>query len=116
MLIVLAAGASGSAGSWSIPKGIPNQSESLEDAARRETLEEIGVTAPDELVSLGAVVYKNKKKRVYCFAGEVAETVRPYCASWETKDVGFFSPDEAREKLHMAQREFVGRLLAVLEC
>ena len=32
---------------WSIPKGLPDEGESLEVAARRETLEEAGVEAGD---------------------------------------------------------------------
>ncbi len=56
---------------WSIPKGKPDEGESLEDAARRETLEETGVTA-GPLVTLGFIDYTKSSKRVHAFAGPPA--------------------------------------------
>ena len=43
--------------------------ESLEEAARRETLEETGLVAGD-LIPLGSIVYTKSRKRVHGFAGE----------------------------------------------
>src|SRR5262245_3792411 len=66
---------------WSIPKGVPDEGESLEAAARRETWEETGIT-PGELVVLGSVKYQKSGKTVHCFAGP-APAMEPICASWE---------------------------------
>ncbi len=72
---------------WSIPKGKPDEGESLEDAARRETLEETGVTA-GSLVPLGFIDYTKSSKRVHAFAGLPAAGT-PGCASWEVDQVEF---------------------------
>jgi predicted NUDIX family NTP pyrophosphohydrolase len=97
---------------WSIPKGVPDEGESLEAAARRETLEETGVVA-GELVPLGFVRYAKSGKRVHAFAGPCAEGT-PHCASWEV-DAALFAPiDKAREALHPDQRAFLDRLEKLL--
>ena len=54
---------------WSIPKGLPDEGETLESAARRETLEETGVVAGD-LVPLGSICYVKSRKEVHGFAGK----------------------------------------------
>lgn len=55
---------------WSIPKGLPNDGESLVDAARREFAEELGHPVPDgELVELGEV-RQSGGKRVVAWAIE----------------------------------------------
>ena len=53
---------------WSIPKGLPDPDESLEQAARRETREETGIEA-GALEPLGMVVYRKNGKHVHAFAG-----------------------------------------------
>jgi predicted NUDIX family NTP pyrophosphohydrolase len=97
---------------WSIPKGLPDEGESWEDAARRETLEETGITA-GSLVSLGAIDYTKSKKRVHAFAGEPASG-SPHCASWEVDRVEFVSIAKARELLHADQLPLLDRLEAML--
>jgi predicted NUDIX family NTP pyrophosphohydrolase len=67
---------------WSIPKGVLDEDEELEAAARRETLEEPGMTA-GELVPLGSIDYRRSRKRVHCFAGEAPGDAEPRIASWE---------------------------------
>src|ERR1700716_2820534 len=67
---------------WSIPKGLPDEGEVLEAAARRETLEEAGVEC-DALVPLDSIDYRKSGKRIHCFAGAAADDVAPRCASWE---------------------------------
>ena len=109
VLIVHAAGYKYGAGTWSIPKGLPEPGEDLETAARRETLEETGVVAPDHLIPLGFVTHRSGK-RVYGFAGEVGGDVLPRCASWEVDAVGFFALKEAVDKLNPAQRGFMRAL------
>jgi len=84
----------------------------LEEAARRETLEEAGVEA-GELVSLGSVRYSKSGKQVHAFAGEWSGD-EPSCASWEVDLAEFVPLDEARERLHPDQREFLDRLRTLL--
>jgi predicted NUDIX family NTP pyrophosphohydrolase len=95
---------------WSIPKGVPDAGETLEDAARRETLEETGVVA-GELEPLGFIDYTKSRKRIHCFAGVVDADVVPRCASWEVDRAEFVSTDAARELLHPDQHPFIDRLL-----
>ncbi len=93
---------------WSIPKGLPDEGESLEAAARRETLEETGVT-PGRLEPLGSIAYTKSKKQVHAFAGRVAFG-SPHCASWEVDRAEFVPIDRARDLLHPDQRPFLDRL------
>jgi predicted NUDIX family NTP pyrophosphohydrolase len=93
---------------WSIPKGEPDDGEELEDAARRETSEETGVTA-GELFSLGEVVYQKTRKRIYCFAGPAPTDAQPLCASWEIDCAEFVPLEEARRRIHPDQAPFLDR-------
>jgi predicted NUDIX family NTP pyrophosphohydrolase len=99
---------------WSIPKGSPEPSESMEEAARRETLEETGVVA-GSLVSLGFVEYTKSRKRVHGFAGEAPIDAKPWCASWEVDQSIFVAIDKAKELIHKDQAQFLKRLLALLD-
>jgi len=100
---------------WSIPKGVPNKGETdMEQTARRETLEEVGIT-PGELVHLGYIEYKKSYKDVHCFAGPAPADAVPRLTSWEIDQARFVSIDEARRLLHPDQVPFLDRLLAHLE-
>lgn len=100
---------------WSIPKGIPDDGETdLEQTARRETQEEVGIEA-GVLVPLGFIEYKKSHKDVYCFAGPAPEDAAPRPTSWEIDQARFVSIDEARQLLHPDQVPFLDRLLAHLE-
>src|SRR6516225_4523334 len=99
---------------WSIPKGVPEKSESLEDAARRETLEETGVKAKD-LRSLGHVDYRKSRKRVHCFYGPAPRDADPSCASWEVDRAEFISFEKAKKEIHQDQAELLKRLELVLK-
>ena len=99
---------------WSIPKGLPDAGESIEQAARRETLEETGIVAPDELIDLGFVDYTKSRKRVFAFAGAAPVDAEPRCASWEVDRAEFVPADRARELLHDDQAAFVELLLEAL--
>jgi predicted NUDIX family NTP pyrophosphohydrolase len=96
---------------WSIPKGLPDAGESLEAAARRETLEEAGVAAPAALELLGAIEYKKSRKRVHCFTGRAAADAAPSVASWEVAQARFVPVAEAKALLHPDQRVFVEMLV-----
>ena len=94
---------------WSIPKGLPNEGESLEEAARRETLEETGVEAGD-LLELGFIDYTKSRKRVHGFAGRAPTDASPRCASWEVDRCEFVVIERALELIHPDQRELLIRL------
>lgn len=113
MLIVRPSGPAARWG-WSIPKGLPDEGEPLEAAARRETREEAGVDFAGPLRLVGHVDYVKSKKRVHCFAGEAGDDVAPKASSWEVTDARFVAVDDARAKLHVDQRAFLDLLLADL--
>jgi predicted NUDIX family NTP pyrophosphohydrolase len=96
---------------WSIPKGELEEGASLEETARRETLEETGVTAGN-LIELGWMDYQKSRKRVHCFAGQAPEGANPRPASWEVDQAQFLPLAEARQRLHPDQAVFLDRLLA----
>jgi len=98
---------------WGIPKGVLDAGESLETAARRETLEETGVVA-GTLSPLGFVDYKKSGKRIFCFTGEAPPDAAPRCASWEVDCAEFVSLERARELIHPDQRPFLDRLQEAL--
>jgi predicted NUDIX family NTP pyrophosphohydrolase len=93
---------------WSIPKGLPDAGESLEDAARRETREETGVEA-GELTLLGEITYTKSRKRVHAFAG-IPASGKPHPTSWEVDRAEFVAIDRAEEWLHPDQRPLVAML------
>jgi len=98
---------------WGIPKGQPNPEESLEAAARRETMEETGLEAGD-LVALGHVDYTRSRKRVHAFAGPAPVDAAPRCASWEVDKAEFIEVTRARRIIHPDQAILLDRLLAFL--
>jgi predicted NUDIX family NTP pyrophosphohydrolase len=99
---------------WSIPKGNPDEGESLEAAARRETVEETGVVA-GRLTALGTIKYQKSGKQIHCFAGPAPAEAAPVCASWEVDGAEFVPLAEASRRLHPDQAEFLDRLLALLK-
>lgn len=95
---------------WSIPKGLPDPGETLEDAARRETWEETGVQA-EQLISIGAIEYRSRRKRVHGFLGRASEPCEPACASWEVDRAEFVSLETAYRLLHPDQVPFLDRFV-----
>lgn len=110
LLIVHPSGAYNRRAPWSIPKGLPQEGESLVDAARRETREETGIR-PGELAPLGSVDYTRSRKRIHAFAGLAPDGAAPRCASWEIDAAEFVNLDEARRRLHPDQAALVDRLV-----
>lgn len=114
VLLVHPAGNYNKKAPWSIPKGKPDPGEELEQAARRETLEETGIVAPEQLISFGCIAYVKSRKVVHCFAGEVPLTLKPTPASWEVDQAEFLPLEKARKKIHPDQLAFLDRLAEVL--
>jgi predicted NUDIX family NTP pyrophosphohydrolase len=103
---------------WGIPKGLPDEGESLEDAAVRETREEAGVNVVKvaaELAALGHIDYTKSRKRVHAFAVEAPVDASPHPASWEVDRAEFVSMEEAERLIHPEQRPFIDRLRQLLE-
>ncbi len=98
---------------WGIPKGLPDEGEELETAARRETVEETGVE-PGALQSLGSIDYRKSAKRIFCFVGEAPRGCEPRCASWEIDQAEFLPLEEARRRIHPDQEPFLDRLVGLL--
>ncbi len=114
VLLVHPSGAYNRRAFWSIPKGEPDESESdLEGTARRETLEETGLSA-GKLESLGHIDYQKSRKRVHCFAGPAPADAVPRCVSWEVDQARFLPLAEARTLLHPDQVPFLDRLIDAL--
>lgn len=109
VLLVHASGNYNRKAAWSIPKGEPDAGETLEETARRETLEETGVTV-GTLTSLGFIDYTKSKKRVHCFAGPAPEDAEPKCASWEIDKAEFVPIATALQLIHHDQAAFIERL------
>lgn len=99
---------------WSLPKGLPEPGESLEEAARRETREETGVEA-GTLEPLGSIDYQRSRKRVTAFWGAAPADAAPRCACWEVDRAEFVPIDRARSLLHPDQVPLLDRLMKVLE-
>jgi predicted NUDIX family NTP pyrophosphohydrolase len=114
VLLVHPSGAYNRRAPWSIPKGEPGGEAELEETARRETLEETGVTA-GPLALLGHMDYKKSRKRVHCFAGPAPPDADPRPASWEVDQACFVTLEKARELLHRDQCVFLDRLVQHLK-
>lgn len=101
---------------WSIPKGLPDEGETLTAAALRETFEETGVdlrasaeSAP--LTPLGSVQYTRSRKRIHAFAALAPSDAAPHPASWEVDRAEFVPLDEARTMIHPEQLPLLDRLV-----
>lgn len=99
---------------WSIPKGLPEEGESLAEAARRETAEETGVEVSAQLIELGHIDYSRSRKRIVCFAAPLPEGAEPRCASWEVDRAEVLPVAEARARIHPDQAPFIDRLIEAL--
>lgn len=116
-------------GAWSIPKGLIDEGEDLEVAARREFEEETGTAVTGPLIELGTVRLRSHKP-VHGFAAEgdlAPESIvsNTFPLEWPPKSgrfvdtpeidrVAWCEPSEAKRLLNPAQGAFVDRLLAAL--
>jgi predicted NUDIX family NTP pyrophosphohydrolase len=115
------------AGAWSIPKGEYEDGDDPQACARREFEEELGTPLPadTELRELGTVRLRSGKHiTAYAAAGDLdADAIHSntFTLEWpprsgaqrefpEVDRAGWFSLEEAREKLNPAQAELLERL------
>ena len=113
------------AGAWSIPKGEYSAGEDPLAVAVREFEEEIGARLAGEFRPLGEVVQKcGKIVAAWAVEGDLdPATIRSntFEIEWPPKSgrkaafpevdrAGWFSPDEAREKILPSQSPFIARL------
>lgn len=113
VLLVHPSGAYNQRAPFSLPKGLLDEGEEPEQAARREVLEETGV-APEELSPLGSVDYSRSRKTVVAFAGPSPLNAEPRCASWEVDRAEFVPLDRARTIIHPDQAPLLERLVETL--
>lgn len=117
------------AGAWTIPKGLVDEGEQPLQAAIREFREETGIEPRPPFLPLGFIRQKSGKTvhawgwegdadPATVFSNEATTEWPRGSGRWltfpEVDRCGWFSPDEAREKLNEAQSELVGRLEASL--
>ena len=115
------------AGSWSIPKGLADEGEDLLAAAKREFLEETGVTVEGVFLDLGAHKQPGGKTVVaWGCEGDfdpASLTSNMFSLEWpprsgrmaqfpEVDRAAWFSIDEALEKINKGQRAIVAALRA----
>jgi len=114
---------------WGIPKGLMDPGEEPLAAARREFEEETGIHPHGPFIPLGSIRQKaGKVVHAWAWEGD-ADPARirsnrmrlewpPRSGKWimvpELDRCGWFSPEEARERINAAQAELIDRLLARL--
>jgi predicted NUDIX family NTP pyrophosphohydrolase len=114
VLLVHASGNYNRGKPWGIPKGEPDPGETdLATTARRETLEEAGISA-GPLTPLGQIQYTKSRKTIHAFAGPAPTDAEPRCASWEIDQARFVTVGEARRLIHPEQAPFLDRLVELL--
>lgn len=112
-------------GAWFVPKGEINPGEEELAAAKREFQEETGLVPDGDFLSLGSVKHKSGKKvTAWAFAGDchpASLKSNTFQMEWPPKSgkiahfpeidrAGFFTVEAAREKMHLAECEFLDRL------
>jgi predicted NUDIX family NTP pyrophosphohydrolase len=117
-------------GAWSFPKGEFTEGEDPLACALRELEEETGCRVEGEPVPLGEVKQKGGKiVHLWAIEGDCDVTAirsNTFTMEWpprsglraqfpEVDRAGWFSPDEARDKLLESQRPFVDRLVALTQ-
>lgn len=118
------------AGAWAIPKGLVEEGETPEQAARREFEEELGFPAEGDLVPLGRIRQKGGKYvEAFALEGDLdADEIRSneFTMEWpprsgriqafpEIDRAAWFKLAEAREKLLPSQVQILDLLEAALQ-
>jgi predicted NUDIX family NTP pyrophosphohydrolase len=116
-------------GAWAIPKGVVEDGETPEQAARREFQEELGFPAEGELVPLGRIRQTGGKiVEAFALEGDLdADAIRSndFTLEWpprsgrmqsfpEIDRAAWFSLAEAREKILPSQAPLLGLFEAML--
>lgn len=117
-------------GSWTIPKGEATEGEDLLERARIEFEEELGIGAEGNWMELGSVKQKGGKTvHAWAFAGDLEDDFKlasnTFEMEWpprsgkmerfpEVDQASFFSMEEARRKINLAQAVFLDRLIEQL--
>lgn len=119
-------------GAWTIPKGEAADGEELQDRARVEFAEELGIEPPSsDWIELGTVKQKGGKTvHAWAFEGDLPQdfvlTSNTFVLEWpprsgrtqnfpEIDRAEFFSVEMAKEKINAAQIEFLDRLVVLTE-
>ena len=118
-------------GTWTIPKGEIAEGEDLLARARIEFEEELGIAASGDWLELGSVKQKGGKiVHAWAFSGNLEEGFEPASNTFEMEwpprsgktqrfpevdRASFFSVEEAREKINVAQTAFLDRLVELLD-
>jgi len=117
-------------GAWSIPKGLADEGEDLLEAAKREFLEETGMSVEGAFLDLGAHKQPGGKTIVaWACEGDFDPALlksNMFTLEWpprsgrtaefpEVDRAQWFSIDEAMVKINKGQRPIVARLSAISE-
>ena len=95
---------------WSLPKGRVKRSESVKQAALRETREETDVKLA-KVVALGSVKLKNKHRKLHCFIASAPKGAHPKADRREVDHACFVGWKKARKLLTPNQAAFISMFL-----
>jgi predicted NUDIX family NTP pyrophosphohydrolase len=117
-------------GAWTIPKGEVAEGEDLLERAKIEFEEELGIAASGDWMDLGSVKQKGGKTvHAWAFAADLKLDFKlasnTFEIEWpprsgkvqsfpEVDRASFFSVEEARRKINVAQTVFLDRLIEQL--
>jgi predicted NUDIX family NTP pyrophosphohydrolase len=118
-------------GAWTIPKGEAAEGEDLQERARIEFEEELGIAASGQWMELGSIKQKGGKTvHAWAFAGDLKDDFKlasnTFEMEWpprsgkmqrfpEVDRANFFAVEEARKKINVAQTVFLDRLIEQLD-